>query len=349
MHRRWTWRVVGWALLTFAACGGSSNNSDSACSFDSQCKGDRVCENGVCVDPQGSVPAGGTSSAAGSSGASATGGLGGTGGASDPSTYSGKVPQAGAGGGFIDDPELEQACARDCEARSAASCGPNTTSSDQCLAQCLLIDESTQGYCLDEMTARYACSASGGYTCVSGYVQAKATCVAEYTALNQCSQMIPCWSYCDNLPSDCAAAGADCVNKCKQEQTQFSDAICGVYYNQLLTCWGRGVTCVDGKPTAGDCGPAVAEVADCIGRRNHECDGFCWAAQTLGCGSSDCVATCKAKADASTCGSYYRNLIDCAVGSSRELGLSCEGKTPTIKTSECASYQSQYDTCVMTQ
>ena len=55
----------------------------------------------------------------------------------------------------------------------------NIGSLDQCVAQCLVIDESTQGYCLDEMTARYACLASGGYACVSGYPQPKATCSPE--------------------------------------------------------------------------------------------------------------------------------------------------------------------------
>jgi hypothetical protein len=348
MHRCWTWRFVGLALLALVACGESAAETTAGCTFDSQCKGERVCENGACVEPKGSVSAaGGTNSAAGSSGAGGSGAVGGAGGASGSAAYSGKLPQAGRG--FIDDPALEQACSLDCDARFAAACGTNSGSPDQCLAQCLVIDESTQGYCLAEMTARYACSASGGYSCVSGYVQPKATCVAENTALSKCSQMIPCWSYCENLPDNCDGAGADCVSTCTKQQMQFTDAICGVYYNQLLTCWARGVTCVDGKPSAGNCGSAVAEVADCIGRRNHECDGFCWAADTLGCGSSDCVTTCKAKTDASQCGSYYRNLIDCAFSSGRELSLSCEAGTPTINSADCASYQSQYQTCMMTQ
>lgn len=124
---------------------------------------------------------------AGSGGAAA--GAGGS--SAGNAAYSGKPPVAGANG-VIDDPELEQACSRDCEARLAAGCSMNVGSLDQCLAQCLVVDESSQGYCLDEMTDRYSCSASGGYTCVSGYAQPRSTCLAEPTALSKCSQMTPC-------------------------------------------------------------------------------------------------------------------------------------------------------------
>lgn len=342
MFQRSTLGLLGCALaIVVAACGGSSvSSSEASCITDSQCKGERICEDGVCVDPHGTEPG------AGGSGGSVSG-TGGAGGSS-----SGKPPQAG--NGVIDDPELEQACNLDCEARQTAACPMNTGSVDQCRAQCLVVDESSQGYCLDEMTARYACSASGGYTCVSGYAQPRSTCIAESTALSQCSQKIPCWSYCDKLPADCDAAGEGCFDSCTKDQMQFTDAICGVYYNQLLACWARGVTCTDGKPTVGSCGSAVSEVADCIGRRNHDCDGYCWAAETLGCGADDCVATCKAKTDAASCGSYYRNLIDCATSttsssSSRDINLTCEAGQPVINASNCMSYLQQYDNCMMTQ
>lgn len=336
MYRRSRLCLFGLALWITVACGGgSSESSEGPCTTDVQCKGDRVCEDGACVDPRGATD-GGTSGASGRSGSGGDSGGG--------ATYSGNVPRAG--NGAIDDPELEQACSLDCEARQAAACSMNTGSLDQCLAQCLLVDESSQGYCLDEAEARYACSASGGYTCVSGYAQPKATCIAESTALSQCSQKIPCWSYCDHLPADCDGAGAGCFDTCTQQQGQFTDAICGIYYNQLLSCWARGVTCAEGKPAVGNCEPAVAEVADCIGRRNHECDGFCWAAETLGCGSSECVSECKAKTDAAQCGSYYRNVIDCAVSSSRELNLSCVDGAPIIDATACMAYLQQYESCM---
>lgn len=338
MFQRFSLALTGWAVLLTVACGSSgSTSSEGACITDSQCKGDRICEGGVCVDPHGASGTGGS----GASGAGAAGGTGGS------SAYNGKRPQAG--NGVIDDPELEQACSLDCQARQSAACPMNPGSVDQCMAQCLVIDESTQGYCLDELTARYACSASGGYTCVSGYAQPKSTCIAESTSYSTCSQKIPCWSFCDALPEGCDAAGAGCFDSCTMQQKQFTDAICGVYYNQLLACWARGVTCNDGKPAVGTCGAAVAEVADCVGRRNHVCDGYCWAAEALGCGSSDCVTNCKAKADASVCGSYYRNLVDCATSSSRELNLTCESGQPVINTSACMSYLQQYDSCMMTQ
>lgn len=109
------------------------------------------------------------------------------------------------------------------------------------------------------------------------------------------------------------------------------------------------MTCENGEPTVGSCSAAVSEVADCAARRNHECDGYCWAAKTLGCGSDDCVTNCKAKAGASRCGSYYRNLIDRAISNSRELELSCENGEPNVDSTACMTYVQQYDSCLMTQ
>ena len=124
--------------------------------------------------------------------------------------------------------------------------------------------------------------------------------------------------------------------------------MCGIYYTQLLNCWGQKLTCENGKPTIGsDCEPAASEIAECIARRNHECDGYCWAADALGCGADDCVTTCKAKADATgTCGSYYRRMIECTYRS-RMLALSCEGGTPVPDPTTCSSEIQQYESCMM--
>lgn len=333
------WALVSGAWLGVIACGSDSSGTAGGCTTDTQCKGDRLCVDGSCVSPDSlGKDAGPDHVDAGTvySGGSGEGG-----------STGGSASNAGVGGRtVIDDPELEQACSRDCESRKAAQCAMDVGSLDQCYATCLVIDESTQGYCLDEMTDRYACSAAGGYTCVSGYPQPKATCIAEQTALSACNQLTPCRSYCDHLPQECAEAGADCMTSCMDKRADFQDALCDVYFTQLLSCWSRGVSCTDGRPEVGNCGSAVANVADCIARRNHECDGYCWAAEALGCAPEDCASSCRATADASSCGSYYRRLLDCSYRYGRELLLTCVDGVPTPDPVECASEIQQYDACM---
>ena len=268
--------LLSCALLTAAACGDDSSTEvdGEGCSNDAQCKGDRICVDRQCVDPQASTVErdGG---AAGTSPEGEAGRSSGAGGGSPPRAGSGaagsSAPQAGRE--VIDDTDHERACSLNCEARHAAECTMNIGSLDQCLAQCLVIDEGNWGYCHPEQTDQYACLASGGYTCVSGYPQPKSTCISESQALAQ-----------------------------------------------------------------------VAEIADCVGRRNHDCDGFCWAAETLGCGSESCVADCKAKADELACGHYYDRVLDCAFGS-HALQMSCEDGTPTPGM-QCMSAITDYENCL---
>lgn len=311
------------SLSVLGSCGDDSSDPvGEGCVLDVQCKGDRVCMRGECVDPMGGPDGGEGTPDGGDAG-----------------------PTAGSGGsGPIDDPEFERVCISNCEARLAASCSMNIGSLDQCIAQCLVADEANYGYCLEESTNQYACLASGGYTCVSGYPQPKATCIAENQALSLCGQQTPCRMFCARADGECAASGEDCVTECLDEQTSFADAICGYYYSQLLSCWGQNLTCVDGMPAIDPCGQAAANVADCIGSRNHECDGFCWLAEKLGCAPDNCLSDCRAKADASSCGSAYRSLLDCTF-TNRELSLSCDGGEPTPAAS-CATYSEQYATCM---
>jgi hypothetical protein len=138
------------------------------------------------------------------------------------------------------------------------------------------------------------------------------------------------------------------VSECLDAQAGFEDAICGIYYTQLLSCWGQNLECEGDRPAVGSCGPAVAEVADCVGRRNHACDGFCWAAEQLGCGGADCATTCMTRAEDTSCGHYYRSLIECSYGS-RELSVTCESGEPTPSPTACASALEQYTTCMQTQ
>jgi hypothetical protein len=244
----------------------------------------------------------------------------------------------------IDDPELERVCMLNCEARHGAACEMNIGSLDQCRGQCLIADEISYGYCLPEQRAQQSCLASGGYTCVSGYPQPKSTCIAEAQALAQCNQLTPCRMFCEQAAGNCAPSGEQCVEDCRDKQTGFEDATCGIYYGQLLNCWSRGLECDGDVPAVGDCGPQLAQVADCIERRNEPCDGFCWAAEQLGCGSSECVSECEANIDVSICGSYYRSVLSCAFGS-RELNVICEDGNAVPDPTACASQIEQFESC----
>jgi hypothetical protein len=339
-YNRFSSLLVTACLTLVVSCGDDAGAPGDGCTTDAECKGDRICVDRECVDPGpfGDRDGGGDPGSAGR-GASAAGGRG--------STTAGRDAGNPGGGGsmVIDDPELERACGLNCEARAAASCAMNIGSVDQCMAQCLVIDEANRGYCLAEQRDQFACLASGGYTCISGYPQPKSTCVAESQALATCTQMAPCRTFCERAAGECAAEGDACLTECMERQTGFEDAICGIYYMQLLACWGPDLTCDGDRPAIGSCGAQVAEIADCVGRRNHDCDGFCWAADQLGCGGADCTTTCMTTADEVRCGSYYRSVLDCAIGN-RALQFTCEDGVPTPDPVACSSAIDQYTTCM---
>jgi hypothetical protein len=328
-------------VIAVAACGGDDSGGGAlgdGCTTDVECKGDRICVDKECVDPSGGGDGDGDGGGVGDGDA-------GEGGASGASGASGSGN--GGTGGRIDDPELEAACSASCEARDEAGCEMDL-SLDQCLGQCLIVDEINHGYCLDEQTAQYSCLAAGGYTCVMGYPQQQSTCISEVTALSQCQQRAPCRMFCDQVAGECAPEGDECITDCEAKQASFEDAICSIYYAQLLSCWSQnGVQCDGDRPAVGNCGAQVSEIADCIGRRNTECDGYCWMADTLGCGSTDCLTDCTAELENTSCGSYYRSVIDCAMGS-YELNASCEGGELVASATECASQIEQHTMCLST-
>jgi hypothetical protein len=85
-------------------------------------------------------------------------------------------------------------------------------------------------------------------------------------------------------------------------------------------------------------------VADCIGRRQHACDGYCWVAEALGCGSDTCAQACRTKAGETTCGRYYRSLVERAFEHNM-IQMTCEAGEPTLS-SACASEKEQYTKCM---
>lgn len=354
MH--WLWVVV---LVTLGGCvsGGDGTQGFEGCGSDVDCKGDRICVEGSCTDPDAAGEAasgGGDESGDASSGESggqseqsdagpaSSSGVGGSGG-------SGGLGEAGGGrvdSVFVDDPDLEAACIRDCEAKHAAQCEMPIGSLDQCMGQCLVIDEINGGYCLDERREQYDCLAEGGYTCVQGYPQPQSTCINEAQALATCSQEYPCRRLCDEIEGTSCAPEGDCFESCRAtEQEGFEDYACSFDYSRLVTCWGLNPECDGDRVSVANCQREVVSVADCIGLRTSECEGFCWAAEILGCGSSDCVSECSSNVDDAACGRQYERLVECAYDSYDALYLSCEDGVPTL-TEECESEAQEYETCV---
>lgn len=316
----------------------------SGCGSDADCKGDRVCESGLCVSPSGEGADGTASSTgAGDDGASETG----VAGTSDTSGTqsdgeSGGVPEGG--GTPVDDPELEQACMRDCDARAAAACEMDL-SQDQCYAHCLVRDEANRGFCLDELSAQYSCLGSGGYTCVQGYPRAQSTCIAENLAYSECAQRIPCWDFCAAEHNGCKASEEACVTSCETELDGVEDAYsCQHDWQQLLSCWtwDDSFACGTDAPEVGGCGDEVGEVAECL-NREESCLGFCWAAELLGCGEG-CLADCQAKSDHPSCGRDHDRLVECAAGYDG-VRFSCEAGAPAIS-DDCMSNMQDWQDCL---
>lgn len=325
--------VVGLsALCALVGCspgGGGGQASHGGCGDDNDCKGDRVCDDGMCVDPGG-------------------GGGGGGDGDGDTSGGDGDGDASGSGGSgdVIDDPALEAACTRDCEARHAAGCEMNIGSLDQCRGQCLVVDEIQGGYCLDERREQYDCLADGGYTCVNGYPQQQSTCIAETQALSTCTQEMPCRQFCDRFDGMACAPAGDCFESCRAEEMGFQDASCSFDYSRLVSCWGADPSCDGDQPSVSSCQREVADVADCIALRQDECEGFCWAAEAAGCGSDSCVTDCTPKLEDVACGYLYRRFIECTYDRSYDgFFLACVDGEPE-PTSECDSERTEYEACV---
>lgn len=330
--------IGGAVVIASVVCGalaagcGDDAAALGGCGTDVDCKGDRICVDGECVDPE---------TAGGAGGVGAAGGDGGSSGREDGGGIEPRDPNQP-----IDDPALEAACMQDCEARIAADCEMNTFSLDQCAAQCLVVDEQNRGYCLDELRERYSCLADGGYSCVTGYASPKSTCIAESQALNDCSVDIPCLDFCDQTGGGCATDEAACVTDCQGQMDAMQLSSCYSDYTILLNCWATQTaefSCQDGLATVGDCGQWIARTADCVGRRGESCDGWCWAAETLGCGDG-CAEDCAAKIADSSCGYYFESVISCAIERS-DLQLECSDGVPAA-TADCASDVMNYESCI---
>lgn len=277
------------------------------------------------------------------SGSTEPGGAGGGGGGAGTG---GQVSTGGAGGtGQVEVTALEASCNAEIAAMYATPCPSTQLTENQALAQCLVQALSLADDCGQEIVDYNNCFADGGYTCsAAGTPTPNSTCVAEVTALQTCQAKAPCKAYCAEA-KEAGCGAADCEQACLARQAQLVH--CENYYGGLVSCWAGSLTCSGGKPVNTGCEESIGSVGWCIatfagGTAAGDCEGYCWAAETLGCGAG-CAADCAAKINDATCGYQYRNILRCAVDL-QELNLTCAGGVPTPGTA-CDNDISNYQAC----
>jgi hypothetical protein len=286
----------------------------------------------------GSGGTGGDTSAGGSS--AARGGSGGSGGSTAGSGGSGAAPTDA----ILD--EIEGHCERSCDAQYALECAPANSNRLICETSCVAQTGQLGNFCMREYADYVACQADGGYACVQNTPYPNSTCAVQQLAFSQCAQHLGCKRECALSRSlGCTdATQDDCVESCITNANGLPDAICTVYSEQISMCRAtqQNPTC-NGEQllTPASCAMWVLEVGSCIeDETSSYCDGWCWAANSLGCGGEDCAADCAAKSEDMTCGMAFQQMMDCGLffgdaACTTDMGLMANG----ICDSEVQTYQ----------
>jgi hypothetical protein len=259
----------------------------------------------------------------GSGGSDATGGTGGGSGSSGSSGASSKGGSGSGGGGSTNgDTEAKldaigEVCEADCDAQFATDCAPANSNTLTCEYSCAAATAQLGDFCLDEYRDYIECRGDGGYDCVNDFPYQRSTCVLEQTAYSTCAQHIGCKRYCkESVDQGCSDVPfddcfADCTGGDEAVPADCSYQIETIAYCQVTA----GAVCVDGAlSTPAACASSVLYVAECVSDESGElCDGWCWAANRLGCGGDDCAAECAAKKADATCGNAWNELLDCVM------------------------------------
>lgn len=270
---------------------------------------------------------GGSDDGSGGTNAGATGGSAGesaSGGTSAAGKGGGSGSGAGGKGGSISGntdellDRIETHCEADCEGQYALDCAPESSNALVCETSCVAATAQVGDFCLVEYDALVACRAEGGYSCVQEYPYPNSTCASEQLTYSECTRDIGCKRYCaKSIKESCTDDSLDdCIAACLDEKAALPDD-CEVYFDGLPYCQATtaGASCVDGKlSTPAGCAYSVMNVAECLSDESMDlCEGFCWAANRLGCGGEDCAADCAEKSEDATCGAAYADMLDCVM------------------------------------
>jgi hypothetical protein len=330
MHILWGARWMVLASIAALACGGGNDGSGG----DDSGKGGSGDEGGS-SGAAGSSTGGGDT---GGSGGAATGGKGGTSG-------KGGSTSTGATGPALD--RIEEACSRDCDAQYALECVPPNSNVLICRTQCAAQTAQIGDFCLPEYATVVECRADGGYECLTTYPSPRATCGSEQLAFRDCTTNIGCKRSCKkSVDEGCTTLSLDeCIDACIAEGMELPMG-CVYTWDSIAMCkvQSGGSTCVDGElttPTA--CSNSVMYVAECVSDDSEDmCDGWCWAANTLGCGGDDCATDCAAKLADTTCGMQFTDMLDCALFFN---DAACSGDQ-MLSNGICESEAMAYTTCI---
>jgi hypothetical protein len=318
--------------------GGSSGTLGSAGNGDS----------GAGTGGTGGSASGGTSAKGGSGGTSTSkGGTSGTKGGTGGSTAKGGSGGTAGGSGATSDllDQIGEACKAECDAQFALACAPASSNTLTCQLSCAAQTTQLGDFCLAEYRDYVQCQADGGYDCVNDSPYPRSTCALQQQAYSQCLQHIGCKRYCAKVADlGCDDAPFDtCLDACIAGDDSLP-ATCVYSTETIATCQATSSTTCAGKglDVPATCDYAVLSVAECVSDDSSDlCDGWCYAAEHLGCGGSDCSADCAAKKTATLCSSEWNSLLDCALFFD---DAACSGAR-LIGNGICDNEQQAYDDC----
>jgi hypothetical protein len=267
---------------------------------------------------------GGSDGSTGGSGGS-TGGSGGSAGGSGGSTGGSGGSKSGSGGSgaastdeLLD--EIGAHCERSCDSQFSLECAPPSSNKLVCEANCVAQTAQLGDFCLREYADYVRCQADGGHTCVQSTPYPNSTCAGQQLAFSQCAQHLGCKRDCKvSIELGCTSETHEaCTEACIADVSNLpGSGACGVYREQIAMCRATQVnpTCNgDEVLTPAACSYWVLEVASCVQDESMSyCDGWCYAANALGCGGDDCAADCAAKVADETCGMAWNEMMDCAL------------------------------------
>jgi hypothetical protein len=290
---------------------------------------------------------GGSGGSTGGSGGSTGGSGGSTGGTGGSSSGSG-----GSGAAATDDllDEIDAHCERSCDSQYALDCAPPSSNKLVCEANCVAQTAQLGDFCLREYADYVKCQADGGHACVQDTPYPNSTCAGQQLAFSQCAQHLGCKRDCKvSIDLGCTTETHDaCTEACIANVTDLPDnGACSVYREQIAMCRATQAnpSCNgDEVLTPAACAYWVLEVGACVQEESMSyCDGWCYAANTLGCGGDDCAAGCAAKVAHETCGTAWTEMMDCALffgdaACTADMGLMANGI--------CESEVDTYTTCL---
>jgi len=296
----------------------------------------------------GEVGTGGSDPGSGGATSGGSGGSSGTGGAKGGSGGSGTGGSGSNTADLLD--EIEAHCERDCDQQYALDCAPANSNTLVCQLSCAAQTSQLGDFCLREYADVVKCRADGGYACLTEtQPYPNSTCAVQTLAQNECVQNLGCKRQCalaiaegcttapfDTCLEECIAAGDTLPEDCSRYRYTDAIALCRATTASPV-CDGETIA------TPATCSYYAIEIGSCLYDESGDyCEGWCYAADELGCGGTDCMADCQAKLMDPTCGTAWQDMLDCGLF----FGDAACTDGAFMANSICDSETTTYTTCV---